>query len=476
MNIPFATGSYKHDSLPISAQRALNLYAEAQPPNAKTPVSMHGCPGITTFATCGVGPVRGAHLMGGVLYVVSGVRLYSVSNAATPVVTDLGGAILGSGVVSMDDNGSELAIVNGTSGFIYSTDGGFQLITDGDFRAANRVTTLDSFFLFNRAGTNEVFRSDFLEGTVYDSTAYEVAQSKSDNVVGVKAHKQLLYVFGERTIEPWNNTGAANFPFARIPNATIDRGIIGSHAFTEGDETLFIISDDRMAYKVAGTQLGRISTHAIEQSWQRYATVSDAFGMSYTFDGHKFATFTFPTQSATWVHDIATGLWHERESRDRTGNPLGRWRANVAITAYNKVLIGDCYSGKIGYLDPTVFTEFGDPMYAEAVSPPIHADGKRVFMSCFELDVETGKGLTTGQGSDPQVMLQISDDGGRTWGDMEPWQSMGQIGAYRQRLRWKRLGSFYQRNMKITISDPVKRTIVRAWADMTPSVGVRVGA
>src|SRR5262245_21533455 len=137
MKIPFGTQSYKSQSLPISAQRLVNMYAERQPPDAKTDVAVFGHPGIVPWATCGSGPVRGMHKMGGVAYVVSGQRLYSVTSAGGS--TDIGGSISGTGPVSMDDNGSQLLIVNGTNGYLYSSTLGFVLITDTDFNAAETV-------------------------------------------------------------------------------------------------------------------------------------------------------------------------------------------------------------------------------------------------------------------------------------------------------------------------------------------------
>ena len=466
MLIPFATNSYAHDSLPISAQRTVNLYAERQPPDAKTQVSVHGAPGIVTFATCGEGPIRGAHVMGGLLYVVSGPWLYSVTNAATPVATRLGGQVTGSGVVSIDDNGTELCITNGASGYLYSTTGGFRAITDASFGAANRVTFMNGFFLVDRVGTGEVFRSDLLDGSNYDSTASATAESKSDNTQSVFNLKEVLHVFGVETTELWQNTGSANFPFGRIPGAVINRGIIAPLAFATEDESLFLIGNDRIAYKVGGTQLGRISQHAIERTWQKYRTVSDAFGVAKSHNGHKFIIFTFPTEAASWQYDISTGFWSERESRDINGVSLKRWCGNCVVQAYGKTIVGDAFSGQIGYLTDTVFTEFSRPIYAQATGTVLHASRKRGFMSLFELDMEVGVGLTTGQGSDPQVMLDISDDGGRTWSDQQPWQSLGALGNYTKRLRWKRLGNFFQRIMRVTISDPVRRTIIAANADI----------
>lgn len=470
MIIPFAQQSYRHDSLPISAQRLLNLYAERQPQDAKVQVSLHGPPGIATYATAGTGPVRGFRVLNGLLYAVSGPWLYSITNASVPVVTQLGGQIAGSGVVGIADNGNEIAIVNGTNGFLYDTSAGFRQITDTDFAAAQTVAFLDGFFLLDRTGTNQFFRSDLLDGSSYDALAFASKESKSDFVRAVVNSRQTAYVLGETSSEMFSNSGAAFFPFARI--GTIDRGIVASQATAQEDQSLFMVGNDRMAYRIAGTQLQRISTHAIEQTWQKYTAVSDSFGLAYGWNGHKFVVFTFPSQqvdlgdTTSWAFDIATGLWHERLSYDLNGNPLGRWRVNCTIEAYGKTFVGDSLTGKIGYLDGTVRTEFGDPVYAQAAAQIPWPQGKRGFQSLFELIMETGVGLSSGQGSDPQVMLRISDDGGRTWGSMQPWQSMGRLGNFQSRLRWKRLGSFFDRVVEVTWSDPVKRTVLAANAEI----------
>src|ERR1041384_1834708 len=104
MIIPFATQSYKSPALNLSAQRCVNAFAEREPPDAESPVAVFVQPGLRAFATCGLGPIRGMHIMDGVLYVVSGTDLYSVS--ATGGATIVGGAVSGTGIVSMADNGT----------------------------------------------------------------------------------------------------------------------------------------------------------------------------------------------------------------------------------------------------------------------------------------------------------------------------------------------------------------------------------
>ena len=87
-------------------------------------------------------------------------------------------------------------------------------------------------------------------------------------------------------------------------------------------------------------------------------------------------------------------------------------------------------------------------------------------MSKFELDMEAGTGNTVSPGNNPQVMMDWSGDGGHTFNIPQKWNALGAIGAYRQRLRWLRMGQARQRTIRVTISDPVKRTIISAYGDL----------
>ena len=464
MKINFAVNSYKSPSAPISSQRIVNMYAEKQPADAKTDIAVFGHPGIVdAWATCGVGPVRGMHKMGGVAYVVSGQRLYSVSS--TGVATDLGGSISGSGPVSMDDNGSQLVIVNGTNGYFYSVALGFLLITDVDFNAADTIQFFDQRFYLDWKNTNKFFGSDLLDGTSYGALMFASAETRPDNVKAVVLNKQILLVFGESTIEPWQDVGAANFPLQSIPGVVIERGLAASRATAKEDNAVFFLGDDRRFYRLDGLTPIGISTPAIDAEWQNYSTVSDAYCFSYSWQGHKFVVVHFVTANKTWVWDISTNLWHERESLDVNGRLLGRWAGNCHLSCYDKELFGDAYSGKIGYLSPTTYTEFGNTTQGLATSAPVHADRKRVFISRLEMDIEAGIGIASGQGSDPQWMMRSSKDGGLTYTALQKWRSAGALGQYRTRLRWLKLGQARTRVFELTTTDPVKRTIIAANAD-----------
>ena len=471
MIVPFATSFGKLTQLPIDAEECQNAFAEREPEDAKTSVAVLGVPGLSSFATGMAAPIRGFALLSGLLYVVGGPNLYSVSSSGG--VTLLGGGIAGVGPVSMATNPAvppQLVVVNGINGWTYDTTNGFATITSIAFFPANTVTFFDDYFVFDRLGTNFVFLSGLLDGTSYNQLDSAAAEVQPQNVQATVNQQESLLVFSTGHIETWYDSGAVNFPFQRIDGATIERGLVSPLATVKEDNSVFFLGDDLVFYRLDGVIPRRVSTHALEDTWTGFATVADAFCFSFTVNGHKTVVLTFPTGNATFLYDIASGLWHQRVSYDSSMNSLGRWRGNCHIKAYGRDLIGDAFTGTVGYLDPTSFTEYGNAMPVILRSPPMAEDRKRLFFANFEIDIQAGVGLTTGQGSDPQAMLRWSNDGSRTWSALQPFRSMGKIGAFTTRLRWAgNLGQARQRTWELTISDPVRRTIIAARCD------VRVG-
>jgi len=85
----------------------------------------------------------------------------------------------------------------------------------------------------------------------------------------------------------------------------------------------------------------------------------------------------------------------------------------------------------------------------------------------FQLDLQTGVGLVSGQGSDPQIMLRWSNDGGHTWSN-EHWTSAGKMGATKTRAIWRQLGRARTRTFEVVVSDPVRFYLAAAYVDVTP--------
>jgi hypothetical protein len=196
-----------------------------------------------------------------------------------------------------------------------------------------------------------------------------------------------------------------------------------------------------------------ISTPAIEQAIAR-ATDRDFIGFTWEEPGHSF--YGLKCADFAFVYDVSTGLWHERASYG-----LSSWRWSFVLHAYEKWIVGDAETGALGYLSANTFTEFGDTLRLENTSPPVGQDNIRLTHSRVELVFEQGVGILTGQGSDPKVMLQFSDDGGRTWSN-ERWRSLGRMGEFKRRTIWWRNGKSRDRIYRYSMSDPVRRTLILA--------------
>lgn len=205
-----------------------------------------------------------------------------------------------------------------------------------------------------------------------------------------------------------------------------------------------------------GFNLQRVSTDDLEHLFRHFLIWQNAIAYGYVLDGHKFYQITFPTENRSFLFDISTNFWSELQS----GVGLqGRHIANFGITFNTFSYVSDATTGMIYRLDAAQFTDNGNPIKRQITSRHINMEGNRFGVDEVYLDMETGVGLQYGQGKDPQIMLQISKDGGRTFG-YERWKPFGKVGQYKSpRVMWNRLGASQDFVFQWTVTDPVQFTI-----------------
>jgi hypothetical protein len=443
--------SYTLRSTPASPARLVNCYAEALPADAKTPLILSRAPGVASFSTVGNGPIRGMHDAFGYLFVVTGTTLYRLDSAVS--VLDMG-TIPGTGWVSMDHNIDTLVIVAEPNAYTCdpATFGSVAQITDVDFtgRGAKYVKFVDNYLLFMEPNSGRFFGADVGSATSFNALNFATAEAAPDDLVGMTVDHRQVVLLGEKSGEIWENTGAAGFPFERSINGFFEIGCFNGDTVAKMDNSVLWVANDYTVRKLQGVTPQRISTHAVEQF---LTTVDLSTGKAYAYsqDGHFFYVLTFST--GCWVYDATTNEWHERSSYP---NDYYKWKCHAAV--HGRQYVGDFQSDAIGYFDPEVYTEAGGTQRMEWIYQPIYAENRRAFHNRLEVVMEVGVGLTTGQGSDPEMMMAYSDDGGQTWTNL-PNKSIGPIGTYETRVVWTGLGSARQRVYRGAISDPVKVVI-----------------
>jgi hypothetical protein len=466
--IPFIGPSYQARSLNVDAQRALNCYVEMDNASPRAPLALYGTPGLRRVATAtnGLG-CRGAIAEGGYAWLVIGAYVYRMDSSYN--LTSLGTIGTSANPVGLASNGLELLIVDGASGWIVNVAAAtLTQITDVDFPSGvKRATYQDGYFIVCGDDSEQFYISQLLNGGSWDGLDVASAQGAPDNTIGVISDHRELWLFGNTSAEIWINTGNADFPFERTGNAFVEEGCASAATVAKADNTVFWLgADDRgsgIVWRANGYTPIRISTHAVETAFAGY-TLSDAWAMTYQQEGHSFYVLTFPTSGKTWVYDAATQLWHERGYRNTTTGAIGQWRGAGHCLLGGLHIVGDYADGRIYVLDLDYYTDDGDAIVRLRAAQTKAQLQSRLFYSSLQVDMETGVGLVSGQGSDPQLMLRYSSDGGHTWSSLKT-ATVGKIGEYSARCKFGRLGAGRNRVFEISMSDPVKFAVMGAIVD-----------
>jgi len=461
MDTLFGTG-IQGKSPSITAQSRVNCYYEYTPDGDKTKVAILGTPGKELFISMGDTPVRGVHVPqnSDYLYFVHRGTFYSVNNAG--VTASLGTLNTTSGRVSIADNGTQIQIVDGSDGWTYNMNTtAWAEVTDVDFPNNAVTNCFDSGRILNSfANSGRFYGSDAYAASSYDGTNFATAESQPDYLKRVYALNGQVILFGNDTIEPWANAGLPGFPYIRVGGANQDFGLSARWSVAPFMGTLAFLAKVRGGGSIVGVLEGyavtRISTSELDYIIDSYGDVSDATGFSYTLGGHPMYQINFPSDNASWLYDGSTKLWSQLKSYG-----IDRDRGEIGVEFQGNRIVTDYENGKMYKLKPDVYADNGEELRMEITSRHLYDEGARQRISSFQVDGQMGVGLVSGQGVDPQIMLQISVDGGQTFGS-EVWTSLGAIGETMTRARFGRpTFPLSSRDLvfRLAITDPIKRVI-----------------
>ena len=465
--IPLTLESYQHQSAQLSSKLLLNMFAEQQPADARSPVVLVPTPGLSVLLSVGTGPIHAINDdQPGTVYLVSGTRFFRlVYNFDTEVwvSTDLGEIGTPSGGYIPDQRlysiavGSTAAVVCVPPNSYVTSDGSpvEMITTTWPSYGASSVTHLDGYFVWTgQMVATQFFISRLLDPSEIDPLDFASLDAFPNAVLKVMTVGTDLWFAGLGGWEVWYNAGNADFPFRRRPNGVIQRSMGAVRSIAKGDGGLFWWSTDNRIYRTVGYGAERVSTHAIEAQAsvaQENGDISSAF--TYNQLGHIHYVLNFADR--TLVYDTVTKLWHNASSMADGDGP---WRGSCSTVNIGLPMIGDATAGRV-LTAHNVSTDVGIAVRREVVLPPLYDVGKRVFCSRLEIEMEIGSVDTPGD-----IVLEWSDDGGVTYTGSRTMNA-GAWGQTRKRVFTTRLGSFRNRVFRLTSQHAM--TIYAIDADMT---------
>lgn len=484
MEFGFIGATYRNRSIAADGERCINLYPErieSGKSSGKAQYYLRAVPGKTTLCTL-PGVNLGLFEADGRLFAISGCALYEIdSTGAYRKLADLPNA---TAPVSVADNGKEVLIVFSGYAWLMAYDGTVRAVNPNE--RLGQCASVDGYFLGLVEDSRKFVVSAIMDGTTWDGLDFALKEGNGDKLVSLFVDHREIWLLGEKHAEVWYNSGNADFPFQRIQGAALEQGCAARHSVARLDNSIvWLGSSERGAgvvWRANGYTPQRISNHGVESFWATYPRIDDAIGWSYEESGHQLYVLHFPTaepnpvvvagmnttptyRGATWVYDASTQMWHERAYWDAASGvwqaDRGRWHA----FAFCKHYVADYASGAVYELSSDAHDDAGDPLRWLRSAPHVCADLDWVFPRRLQVLLQAGVGTMAGQGQNPKIYLEVSRDGGFTWGPQIE-AAMGKSGEYTWRAIWRRLGRGRNICFRVSGSDPVETALIDGILDV----------
>lgn len=381
-DFPLPDGSYADPSKPWADQDVCNfLPTPAEAEGTRTRIKYPVVPGLQAFAGVGTGPHRGARDVEGQLFVVSGTTLYRVSAIGEP--TSLG-TIPGVGLVSMAHNqianGNQLLIGTDDNSYIWNTVTSVLTPTGVPLQS---VDFLNQRFLGIDPQRRFWRYSGLADGLSWNTLDNESAESSPDRIVGGIVSQGEWLVFGERTIEVWQNEPNATGTTAFQRSVVIERGCANADTLRRADNSVFFVDNNGIPCRLQGYTPAPVAPKAIIDD----ITQSDRNGLfAWVWEDRGYVVYYVTARDGkTWGFDVTTQKWHRRQSYGLT-----RWRVNTLCKWNNGWYAGDYSSNKLYRLAWGYAYEGCELMPRSMRTGVLHSTGNRVRVHGFKLLADTG--------------------------------------------------------------------------------------
>lgn len=497
--LALAGGSYSARSIIANCQRCINLFPENNANASPVTITHYQRPGLRPLAGGPVAPVRNLYrASNGNGYCTIGSNVYAIDPSWN--LQQLGTVTPGRlNPVSMIDNGVTIMVVDGSpQGWtINMATNEYSLYVDpsGLFRGATRGDYIDSFMLFNVAGTpNNEFISTLSGVATFDPTYFAFKTAYPDPLMALIVNRHEILLIGQLKTEVWYNGGLATFPFLMLQGVYHEHGTLARYSVASLDISVFFLGSDLqgngVVYKIKGYSCLRVSNYAIEyqiRKMRKAVGIDDAIGYTYQQDGHYFYVLHFPKGDQTWVLDDTiqdtNTAWHQEGWTNPKTGVLHRHRANCHAFINDTNVVGDWQNGTIYEMDLDQYVDNvngvdcgiqrlrtfphvigGEVAFGIYGKRAIPADGRRIQFTAFFLDMELG--LTDSNSGQPLITLRYSDDKGRTYSS-DILQHGGEEGEYLTVPTWRGLGIARDRVFEVEYAFNGPAAMNGAWVEGT---------
>lgn len=248
-------------------------------------------------------------------------------------------------------------------------------VTDSDIGLVYDVKYLDGYFL--TTDREFIVQTSISDPTSVSPYTYGSSEVDPDPIECLLVNRNELYAINRYTVEVFTNVTISGsvveyFAFGRVNGAHIQKGAVGRDAACVYNEAIAFLGSGRneapAVYLGENAQTIKLSTREIDQLLSVYTEdeLSSVVVEARSDKGHKLLYIHLPDK--TLVYDsAATVALQEPVWYVLTSSLVGdsRYLGCYFVWAYNKWLVGDPTSGRIGYLSETDANHYGDIVRTE---------------------------------------------------------------------------------------------------------------
>lgn len=395
-------------------------------------------PGLTQFGSA-YGVDRGANWNERfeMHFRASGSNFVSISSAGVATVV---GSIDGSSQTSLPYSFNTQGLISNGRFYLYSPTSGFIEVTDPDLGDPIDGVWVDGYYFLTDG--EYLYHTDITDEFSIDPLKYATSEFSPDPTYGVgKTQDNKVIVFNRFTTEYFVNVAQDNFAFQRVATRAIKIGVVGTHCKTEVGDSWFIMGGRKeesisihqlgvgSANKIATREIDKIIGHYTET--QLRGTVLE----SYAEDGYDYLIVHLPDYVLKFNYTLAKSMGIEMAwSILSTGTVGLPWRGKNGLfdPRIGSWIFGDKIDSRLGLLDSTVATQYGEIVEWVLFTPFIYLEDQSV----DQLMIQTIPGFTST--NDATVFLSMTYNG-LTYGN-ERTVNYGSQADYGQRFEVNRLG------------------------------------
>jgi hypothetical protein len=501
MQFDIVGGSYQNKYISMNAQRTINFYIHKQLMEGETDKFQHSLqptPGLLNLVDTTRTYLRGIFVARTLTkercFVAADNYLYELlSNDTVTSLGQMSNMTSDSSTVYFACNSENQVMISNTSAsYIFDMDTDtLTQITDTDFPAnPTSLAYLQGYFIVAAGG--RVYYSDLLNGLSWNASSFFTPSAYADKTIAAVVWRDDIHCFGTESIEIYINDGSS--PFSKQDRSTINVGLVSVDSLKVFHDGIIFLGrmnkGETKVYFYNGQTCTPLSPFSVDWGMNESAAVTssdtpvlwnnlntyfwnnwtvaynngiisfdDTYAeLQYSKDGHIFYYLTVPYTSTTYVFDILTQEWTERQSLNPNNNEQDVFRGKHMTNFLNRNIFTDIYTGKLMRESFSIATELDSQITRTRISAINSKDKKYISIYDFELDMTLGVGLIATPATAANVKFYYSRNGGNTYSAVSNL-STGTSGQFTARPRLTKLGTARDWVFKLVVTDAANLAI-----------------